>query len=41
MFKTIDEIQHPSVREVLRFLNKEEGLEIHHDGDIQDKEKTL
>ena len=32
--KTIDEIQHPSVRETLRFLNKEEGLEIHHDGDI-------
>jgi D-glycero-alpha-D-manno-heptose-7-phosphate kinase len=30
----IDEIQHPSVREALRYLNIERGLEIHHDGDI-------
>ena len=29
-----DEIQHPSVRETLRFLGCEQGLEIHHDGDI-------
>lgn len=30
----IDEIDHPSVREVLRFLNIQEGVEIHHDGDL-------
>lgn len=37
----IDEIQHPAVREVLRyfnetlrFFNNSEGFEIHHDGDI-------
>jgi len=30
----IDEIDHPSVREVLRFLNIHEGIEIHHDGDL-------
>jgi len=29
-----DEIQHPAVRETLRFLNMERGLEIHHDGDL-------
>jgi D-glycero-alpha-D-manno-heptose-7-phosphate kinase len=27
-------IQHPAVRETLRFLNLEHGLEIHHDGDL-------
>ena len=32
--KTINEIDHPAVREVLRFLNIEEGVEIHHDGDL-------
>ena len=31
---TADEIQHPSVRETLRYLKIERGLEIHHDGDI-------
>lgn len=31
---SIDEIQHPSVRETLRFLNIERGIEIHHDGDL-------
>lgn len=31
---TIDEIDHPAVREVLRFLNIQEGIEIHHDGDL-------
>jgi D-glycero-alpha-D-manno-heptose-7-phosphate kinase len=31
---TIDEIQHPSVRETLRYLNIDTGVEIHHDGDI-------
>ena len=29
-----DEIQHPAVRETLRFLNITRGLEIHHDGDL-------
>lgn len=31
---SIDEIQHPAVREVLKFLNIHEGIEIHHDGDL-------
>ncbi len=30
----IDEIDHPSVREVLRYLKIEDGIEIHHDGDL-------
>ena len=30
----ISEIQHPSVRESLRYFNCEQGLEIHHDGDL-------
>jgi D-glycero-alpha-D-manno-heptose-7-phosphate kinase len=30
----INEIIHPSVREVLSFMNLSEGLEIHHDGDL-------
>ena len=34
LVKDIDEIQHPSVRETLRFLNIREGVEIHHDGDL-------
>ncbi len=32
--KDIDEIVHPAVREVLRFLKIKEGIEIHHDGDL-------
>lgn len=32
--RSIEEIEHPSVREVLRFLNINEGIEIHHDGDL-------
>jgi len=32
--KTIDDIDHPAVRETLRFLNINEGIEIHHDGDL-------
>jgi D-glycero-alpha-D-manno-heptose-7-phosphate kinase len=32
--KNIDEIDHPSVRETLRFLKIDEGVEIHHDGDL-------
>lgn len=36
--KIINEIEHPSVRETLKFLyNKKEGLEIHHDGDLPAK----
>jgi D-glycero-alpha-D-manno-heptose-7-phosphate kinase len=34
MVSLIDEIQHPSVKETLKYLNIEQGLEIHHDGDI-------
>lgn len=32
--KSVADIDHPSVREVLRFLNIHEGIEIHHDGDL-------
>jgi D-glycero-alpha-D-manno-heptose-7-phosphate kinase len=32
--RTIDEIQHPAVRETLRFLQCGKSLEIHHDGDL-------
>jgi D-glycero-alpha-D-manno-heptose-7-phosphate kinase len=31
---TINEIDHPSVRECMRFLKVKEGIEIHHDGDL-------
>ena len=31
---TIDEIAHPAVREVLRYLDIQRGVEIHHDGDL-------
>jgi len=30
----IDEIQHPSVREALKFMGITEGMEIHHDADL-------
>jgi len=30
----IDEIQHSSVRETLRFMNIKKGVEINHDGDL-------
>ncbi len=30
----IDEIVHPAVREAFRFMNVQEGLEIHHDADL-------
>jgi D-glycero-alpha-D-manno-heptose-7-phosphate kinase len=30
----IDDIKHPSVRETLRFLEMNKGIEIHHDGDL-------
>ena len=29
-----DEIQHPAVREVLKYMSCNKGLEIHHDGDL-------
>jgi len=32
--QTIDEIEHPAVREVLRYLGIDRGVEIHHDGDL-------
>jgi D-glycero-alpha-D-manno-heptose-7-phosphate kinase len=32
--QTVDDIAHPAVREVLRFLGVERGVEIHHDGDL-------
>lgn len=32
--QTIDEIQHPSIRETVRFLGLDRGLEIHHDADL-------
>ena len=32
--KTIDEINHPAVRECLRYLDVHKGVEIHHDGDL-------
>ncbi len=32
--RTIEEIQHPSVRETLKFLDIHDGVEIHHDGDL-------
>ena len=32
--QTIDDIEHPAVRECLRYLEFEQGLEIHHDGDL-------
>ncbi len=31
---SIDEIQHPAIRETLRFLDITRGIEIHHDGDL-------
>lgn len=30
----IEEIIHPAVKEIFRFMNIKEGLEIHHDGDL-------
>ena len=30
----ISEIQHPSIRETLRFMDSDKGLEIHHDADL-------
>ncbi|HAM39136.1 MAG: kinase [Elusimicrobia bacterium RIFOXYC2_FULL_34_12] len=32
--KSINEIKHPSVREILNYFNYKKGISIHHDGDI-------
>jgi D-glycero-alpha-D-manno-heptose-7-phosphate kinase len=32
--KSVEEIRHPAVREALRYLNVDRGLELHHDGDL-------
>jgi len=32
--QTVDEIEHPAVREILKYLNIDRGIEIHHDGDL-------
>jgi D-glycero-alpha-D-manno-heptose-7-phosphate kinase len=32
--QVVDEIAHPAVREVLRYLKIDRGVEIHHDGDL-------
>jgi len=32
--KKLNDIDHPAVREVLRFLKLKDGVEIHHDGDL-------
>lgn len=32
--KDVEEIQHPAVREVLKFLGIADGIELHHDGDL-------
>ena len=32
--KKISEIQHPSVRETLKYMDIQKGVEIHHDGDL-------
>jgi D-glycero-alpha-D-manno-heptose-7-phosphate kinase len=32
--KVLDEIEHPSVRETLRYMKITEGMEIHHDSDL-------
>ncbi len=34
LVRSISEIQHPSVRETLTFVNMDRGVEIHHDGDL-------
>jgi len=32
--RSLEEIEHPAIREVLRFLGMERGVAIHHDGDL-------
>lgn len=38
--QTLEQIAHPAVREVLRFLNISGGVEIHHDGDLPARSGT-
>lgn len=37
LVKSVDEIEHPSVRETLRYSGIKDGLEIHYDGDLPAK----
>jgi D-glycero-alpha-D-manno-heptose-7-phosphate kinase len=32
--RSVEEVKHPAVREALRFLHIDRGLELHHDGDL-------
>lgn len=32
--KSVEQIEHPSVREIIKYLKIDKGLEIHHDGDL-------
>src|SRR5689334_16919422 len=32
--KTLDDVKHPVVREVVRMMGMKRGLEVHHDGDL-------
>lgn len=34
LVNNVDEIVHPAVRETFRFMDIEEGIELHHDGDL-------
>ena len=34
LVKSSDEVQHPAVRAALQYLKIEDGIEIHHDGDL-------
>lgn len=38
--QTVDEIAHPAVREVLKYLSITRGVEIHHDGDLPARSGT-
>ena len=35
LVRSTGEIQHPAVRETLQYMKIEEGIEIHHDGDLR------
>ena len=37
---TLDEIEHPAAREILRYMRITRGLEIHHDGDLPARSGT-
>jgi len=37
LVRDLEEIRHPAVREILRFMKISEGLEIHHDADLPSK----